>query len=162
MRKFEKISWEQWQKDIGNDRAVYDMHELPKRHTKYSAGYDFRSPISFVLKPGEVRKVPTGVKFMMEEDEMLLLLVRSSMGFNHNVRLTNQVGVFESDYYNNPTNEGHAWISLQNHGIEDFVVQVGDRIGQGIFSKFLVVDGEAPIIETRTGGLGSTNKEEEE
>lgn len=158
MRKFEKISFEQWKKDIGEDKSFYDSFELPRRHTKYSAGYDFVSPISFTLKPGEVKKVPTGVKIRMNSDEMLMLFVRSSMGFKHNVRLTNQVGVFESDYYNNKTNEGHAWMSLQNHGEEDFVVQVGDRIGQGVFSKFLTVDDEELIDNERSGGLGSTDR----
>lgn len=157
MRKFEKISFSQWQKDINDDRKLYDSFELPMRQTKYSAGYDFRSPIAFILKPGEVKKVPTGVKIMMNEDEMLMLTVRSSMGFKYNVRLTNQVGIFEGDYYNNPSNEGHAWISLQNHGDKDFVVNVGDRIGQGIFQKFLTVDDEVEINNTRMGGLGSTD-----
>lgn len=159
-RYFEKISWEQWKKDIGTDKSVYEAHTLPIRATKYSAGYDFKSPIAFVLHPGEIKKVPTGVKFTMNEDEMLMLVVRGSMGFKHNVRLTNQVGIFESDYYNNISNEGHAWISLQNHGTQDYVVQIGDRIGQGIFTKFLIVDNEKEIVEERIGGFGSTNKEE--
>lgn len=159
-RYFEKISWEQWQKDIGKDREVYDNHELPKRQTKYSAGYDFKSPIDFVLHPGDVKKIPTGVKFTMNEDEMLMLFVRGSMGFKHNVRMTNQVGIFERDYFNNVTNEGHAWISLQNHGSEDFIVKIGDRIGQGVFTKFLTVDDEEKIETVRKGGFGSTNKEE--
>lgn len=159
MRKFEKISFEQWKKDIGEDESVYAKHELPKRATKYSAGYDFRSPIDFVLRPGEVKKIPTGVKIDMNEDEMFLIVVRSSMGFKYNVRLTNQVAIFEKDYCNNPSNEGHAWLSLQNHGTDDFVVHVGDRIAQGIFTKFLTVDNEDLIESERTGGIGSTGKE---
>lgn len=74
--------------------------------------------------------------------------------------MTNQVGIFESDYYNNITNEGHAWINLQNHGKEDFVVKVGDRIGQGIFIKFLTIDHEEQIETVRKGGFGSTDEEE--
>lgn len=157
MRKFERISWEQWQKDIGSDKSDYDNLSLPARQTKHSAGYDFYSPIDFVLHPGEIKKVPTGVKFTMNEDEMLMLVVRSSMGFKYNVRMTNQIGIFESDYYNNPINEGHAWFSLQNHGDKDYIVKKGDRIGQGIFVKFLTVDNEEEILSTRNGGLGSTN-----
>lgn len=156
-RYFEKISWEQWQKDIGTDKCVYNQHELPKRQTKYSAGYDFKSPVDFILHPGDVKKIPTGVKFAMNEDEMLMLLVRSSMGFRYNVRLTNQVGIFESDYFNNESNEGHAWVCLQNHGTSDYVVKVGDRICQGIFTKFLTIDNEPEIESERKGGIGSTN-----
>lgn len=156
-RYFEKISWKQWKKDVGDSLEVYVKHELPKRQTKASAGYDFKSPIDFVLHPGEIKKIPTGVKFTMNEDEMLMLVVRSSMGFKHNIRMTNQVGIFESDYYNNENNEGHAWISLQNHGTEDYVVKIGDRIGQGIFINFLTVDDEDTITNIRKGGIGSTN-----
>lgn len=160
MRKFEKISWEQWQKDIGNDINVYNDHELPMRQTKYSAGYDFKSPIDFVIHPGETIKVPTGIKVTMNEGEMFMLVVRSSMGFKWNVRMCNQIGIFERDYYNNETNERHAWLRLQNHGDEDYVVKVGDRIAQGIFTTFLTVDDEEPIENERIGGLGSTNKKE--
>ena len=156
-RYIEKISFEQWQKDIGKDKEVYEKHELPKRQTKYSAGYDFKSPIETTLQPGEIKKIPLGVKVTMNNDEMLMLVVRSSMGFKYNIRMTNQVGIFESDYYNNETNEGHAWISLQNHGTEDYKIKIGDRIGQGIFTKFLIVDNEEPIEMKRKGGVGSTN-----
>lgn len=159
-RYFEKISFEQFKKDICDDKELYDNFSLPKRSTKYSAGYDFFSVCDFILKPGEVVKIPTGVKINMNADEMMMLLVRSSMGFKYNVRMCNQVGIFESDYYNNPTNEGHAWLKLQNEGNEDFVVKKGDAICQGIFTKFLTVDNEREINNIRIGGIGSTNKED--
>ena len=160
MRKFEKISFEQFKKDVCDDRKIYEEYTLPSRSTKYSAGYDFKSIIDFTLKPGECKKIPLGIKIMMNSDEMMLLLVRSSMGFKYNVRACNQVGVFESDYYNNITNEGHAWLKLQNEGEKLFVVKKGDAICQGIFVKFLTVDNEEEIQNVRMGGLGSTNKEE--
>ncbi len=160
MRKFEKISFKQWKKDINTSREEYDSLELPKRQTKYSAGYDFKSPVDCVIHPGEVVKIPTGIKIRMNEDEMMMLVVRSSTGFKYNVRMTNQVGIFESDFYNNETNEGHAMVSLQNEGKEDFVIHKGDRIVQGIFVKFLTVDEEEEITTVRKGSIGSTNKEE--
>jgi len=159
MRKFEKISFNQFKEDVCDDKELYESYILPKRSTKYSAGYDFFAVTEFTLKPGEVLKVPTGVKFSMNEDEMLMLLVRSSQGFKYNVRLCNQVGIFESDYYNNSGNEGHAWLKFQNHGDKDYVVKIGDAIAQGIFTKFLTVDDEEPITNERKGGLGSTTKE---
>lgn len=159
-RYFEKISFEQFKKDVCDDRSLYDTFSLPKRSTKYSAGYDFFSVCDFILKPGEIKKIPTGVKINMNTDEMMMLVVRSSMGFKYNVRMCNQIGIFESDYYNNVTNEGHAWLKLQNEGMEDFIVKKGDAICQGIFTKFLTVDNEEEITNIRIGGFGSTNKEE--
>ena len=72
--------------------------------------------------------------------------------------MTNQVGIIESDYYNNIDNEGHMFVSLQNEGEKDFVVKKGDAYAQGIFVKFLICDDDSAISK-RSGGLGSTNKE---
>lgn len=158
MRKFEKISIEQYNKDL-KGKCEYEDISLPVRSTKHSAGYDFKSPIDFELKPGEIIKVPTGIKACMEEDEYLMLLVRSSMGFKYNVRLCNQVGIVDSDYYNNPDNEGHMFIKIQNEGKETLTINKGDRFAQGIFNKFYLVDNDTATKE-RTGGFGSTGKGE--
>ncbi len=157
-RYFEKISFEQFKKDISDDKELYESYNIPKRSTKYSAGYDFESLFDFVLKPGEIKKIPTGIKVCMNNDEVMFLLVRSSQGFKYNVRMCNQVGVFESDYYNNLDNEGHAWLKLQNHGSKDYVVKKGDKICQGVFTKFLTVDNEENIDNVRTSGIGSTGR----
>jgi len=159
-RFFEKISFEQFKKDVEDNKELYDSYNLPKRSTKYSAGYDFFSLYDFVLHPGEIKKIPTGIKINMGTDEMLMLVVRSSMGFKYNVRMCNQVGIFESDYYNNSDNEGHAWLRLQNEGDSDYIVKKGDAICQGIFTKFLTIDDEEKIMNERQGGLGSTNRED--
>ncbi len=159
MRRFEKISFLQFQKDIDDDKEAYEKYSLPKRMTKESAGYDFVSVCDFTLKPNESKKIPTGIKAEMNEGEVLLLLVRSSMGFRYNVRMCNQVGVIDRDYYNNLENEGHIWIKLQNEGEETYIVKKGDRIAQGIFVSYLTVDQEEDMNKTRTSGLGSTNEE---
>ena len=158
LRGFEKISFPQFNVDISNNKELYNEYNLPTRSTKHSAGYDFWAIEDIVIKSGETVKIPTGVKVYMNTDEMLMLVVRSSMGFNHNVRLCNQVGIIESDYYNNESNEGHIWIRLQNHGDEDFIIKKGDAYIQGIFTKFLVVDNEDKIKTERAGGFGSTSK----
>lgn len=156
MRKFEKISFKQFKKDIIDSKETYNSYNLPVRHTNCSAGYDFESILSFELQPGEIKKIPTGIKVQMNQDEMLMIVVRSSTGFKYNVRMCNQVGIIESDYYNNSSNEGHMWIALQNEGTEVFKVEAGDRVVQGIFVKFLTVDEEEKIDNERNGGLGST------
>ena len=161
MRRFEKISFEQFKKDVVDDIELYNQYLLPKRGTKCAGGYDFYALYDYTLKPGETMKIPTGIKACMEEDEVLLLLDRSSMGFKYNVRFCNQVGVIDADYYNNSNNEGHMWIRIQNEGDKDYVVKKGDGMCQGIFIKYLKVDNEEEINTTRSGGFGSTNKGEE-
>ena len=156
MRKFEKVSIDEFSKYY--DKTLYEEYDLPKRMTSHSAGYDFLAIEGFTIKPGEIKKIPTGYKATFGNDEMLMILVRSSMGFKYNVRMTNQVGIIESDYYNNIDNEGHMFVSLQNEGDRDFVVKKGEGYAQGIFTKFLICDDDITTNE-RQGGLGSTNKE---
>ena len=69
-----------------------------------------------VLKPV---LVPTGIKSYMQEDEYLQLANRSSNPLKHFLVLPNGVGIVDSDYYNNPDNEGHIYFQLLNFGLFD-------------------------------------------
>ena len=142
MRDFEKISFDEFKKDIKDDKILYDSIKLPVRSSKNAAGYDFYLLEDITLKPNEIIKIPTGIKARLMEDEVLLIVVRSSMGFKYNIRLVNQVGVVDSDYYNNESNEGHIFVKLQNEGLETVSFKAGDRFAQGIFMKYLLTDSD--------------------
>lgn len=62
------------------------------------------------------------------------------------------------DYYNNSDNEGHIFIKFFNPTGVDYKINVGDKIAQGIFAKYLEVDDEEEVTSERVGGLGSTGK----
>lgn len=156
-RGFEKISFKQFSIDIKNNEELYNEYNIPRRGTKNSAGYDFLAIEDFTIEPGAIVKIPTGIKAYMKNDEVLMIFVRSSMGFKYNVRLCNQVGIIDSDYYDNEGNEGHIWIALQNEGTKTYEVKKGEAFAQGVFNKFLVADNEDETSHTRKGGLGSTN-----
>lgn len=160
LRKFEKISYSEFVKVFGDNKTLYDDYMLPKRATKNSAGYDFYAIKDYVIKPGEILKIPTGIKVCMSSNEFLMLVVRSSMGFKWNVRLTNQVGIIDSDYYNNESNEGHMYFSLQNEGENEYVIKKGTAYGQGIFLEYKITSDDE-VTSNRVGGLGSTSKEKE-
>ena len=160
MRKFEKVSIEEFSKYY--DESLYEEYDLPKRMTSHSAGYDFFAIEGFTIKPGEIKKIPTGYKATFEPDEVLLIVDRGSMGYKYNVRITNQVIVIDADYYNNSKNEGHMFISLQNEGDKDYVVQKGEGYAQGIFMKYLVCDDDNGTTNKREFGFGSTNKRKKE
>lgn len=159
-RGFEKISEEQLKNDVDCFwyRIYYSDYKLPRRATSKSAGYDFYSLFSFTLLPGEEIKLPTGVKAYMLDDEKLNIRVRSSTGFKYNIRLKNQLGLVDADYYNNPDNEGHIWIALKNEGKKNWTVKKGDAVAQGTFSKYLITDDDNPVKNKRVGGIGSTSK----
>lgn len=157
MRGFEKIKYEQFVIDISDNEKLYNEYNIPKRSTKNSAGYDFESIADLIIAPGEIKKIPTGIKVYMEPDEVLFIFVRSSMGFKYNVRMCNQVGIIDSDYYSNISNDGHIWISLQNEGTKTYEIKKGDKICQGIFNKYLLADNDNNDNNIRTGGIGSTD-----
>ncbi len=161
MRKFEKISFSQFSKDISNSKELYAEYKLPIRKTQYSAGYDFLAIEDINIKPGQIVKVPTGYKVRMQTDEALIIIVRGSIGFKYNVRMCNQVGLIESDYYNNISNEGHMFIALQNEGENELLIKKGEGYAQGVFTKFLLTEDDAAVGH-RKGGFGSTNEREEE
>ena len=151
MRKFEKISFEQFKKDVEDNEELYREFSLPTREMMYSAGYDFYALFDFVIKPGEIKKLPTGVKATMEDDEFLAVVLKSSQGFSYNVRLINQFGVVDKDFYNNPNNEGHIWIGLKNEGNKDYIVSKGDGFAQGIFMKYLLTDDDDKLLKKVRG-----------
>ena len=133
---------------------------LPQRSTKDSAGYDFNSIENITLDPGAKHLFTTGVKAYMGNDEVLSLYIRSSLATKRSLRLVNQTGIIDSDYVDNPENEGHILICFENVGKESVFIKQGEKIAQGIFTKYLVTDDDANTKKTsRVGGFGSTGKQ---
>lgn len=163
--KFEKVSFEQFRKDLAKlnqlDDSVEKIYEnimLPERKTTGSAGYDFFSPISFTLKPGEYITIPTGIRCGIDNNWVLKIYMRSGLGFKYALRLANGTGIIDNDYYGSD-NEGHIMIKLINDSAIQKIVEVkaGDGIAQGIFIPYgLTVDDHTGGI--RNGGFGSTDQ----
>ena len=169
--KFEKVSWTQFQKDyvdtFGEDttidmddvKNIYDDINLPVRATSGSAGYDFKSPINFKLKPGSTIKIPTGIRVKIDDGWVLKCYPRSGLGFKFRLQLNNTVGIIDSDYYDSD-NEGHIFAKLTNDSNEGKTVEVraGDGFMQGIFVEYgITLDDD--VTDVRNGGFGSTTKE---
>lgn len=147
---------------------------LPVRKTNASAGYDFEAAESLIVPSiwkilaervfvGEATGlkatlIPTGIKSYMLDDEYLQLSIRSGTALKTGLILANGVGIVDSDYYNNPDNEGHIMFPVHNLGFRDKLIKKGERIGQGLFLKYLKVDDDVSN-GTRIGGFGSTDKD---
>ena len=134
----------------------YDILKPPTRATKGSAGYDFESPISFELKPGETIKIPTGIRVKINDGWVLKLYPRSGLGFKFRVQMNNTVGIIDSDYYNSD-NEGHIFCKITNDTNEDKTVSVNKGTGfcQGIFVEYGITFDD-DVTDERNGGFGST------
>ena len=141
---------------------------LPVRATKHAAGYDFEAVEDIVIPSiwkqilsGKVLQgikpelVHTGIKAQMESDESLKLFNRSGNP-KLGLILANGVGVVDSDYFENPGNDGHIMFPFFNFWPKDVLIMKSQRIVQGVFEKFLLTEDDAAEAE-RVGGFGSTN-----
>ena len=161
---FEKVSFEQFaaamkaEFDIGEAEAkmMYELIDLPVRATAGSAGYDFKSPVSFRLSPGASVKIPTGIRAKIADGWWLCCAPRSGLGCKFRMQLDNTIGVVDSDYYNSD-NEGHIFAKITNDSREgkDLVVEAGDRFMQTIFIPYGITYSDA-ADGVRNGGWGST------
>lgn len=71
--------------------------------------------------------------------------------------MANSVAVIDSDYYNNPDNEGHLMLPIRNVSRMPYTVKKGDRIAQGIFHQYYKIDDDS-ADDDRIGGIGSTGE----
>lgn len=156
---------------------------MPMRKTKASAGYDIGvihpqvfdylcegmsiekawdkipkvNGCAIVSKPMESASLilPTGIKAYMQNNEVLVMAVRSSSGIKKAIRQANPPSWIDADYYNNPDNDGHIMFAITNDTISfDAPIM---NIAQGIFINYLVADTGNSEYE-RIGGIGSTGQ----
>lgn len=140
---------------VKNDmRKTVGEITLPTRGSSHAMAYDFYASESYSVMPNDIVKVWTDVKAYMQEDECLIINVRSSMGGKF--MLANSAGWIDQDYYSNEGNDGNIGIFLKNISNEVQIINKGDRIAQGAFFQFLVAD-SGNTDNIRTGGFGSTN-----
>lgn len=128
---------------------------LPARATPHAAGFDVRSAEpEFVLDPGEIRLVGTGLVMELPEDIECQVRPRSGLAVRHGVTLPNTPGTIDPDY------RGEVKVPLINLGRESVTIARGERVAQLVFARF-----EAPrVVETDSlddtergsGGFGST------
>ena len=144
MIKFEKVS-----RIEGSDL------KLPERSTSLAAGYDFYNPEEVEIQPNQIKYVKTGIKAIFPETNMLMLCNRSSNPKKKGLVLVNGVGIVDSDYYNNPDNEGEIAFAFMNITSEPVVLAPGEKLGQGIFCRYGITDDDNATGE-RIGGFGST------
>lgn len=149
MRKFEKVS-----------RIEEDIR-MPERATEKSAGYDFFAIEDVEIPPYKLGDKPfnvaTGIKVQMLDDEDLELLNRSSNPEKKNLVIPQSLGLIDADYYNSPKNEGEVFFSFYNLNTQPVSIKKGEKLGQGVFRKYLIVDNDN-AKGVRQGGFGSTGK----
>ena len=155
--RFMKVSEAQYAEAMGaRERMPLGEIPLPRRATAGSAGYDFVSPVEVTVPAGGSALIPTGIRAEMDPGWVLMLFPRSSLGFKHALRLSNTVGVIDSDYAF-AKNEGHIMVKLRNPLDEPVTIGCGERFCQGVFLPYGTAE-EDETFAVRNGGMGSTGK----
>lgn len=129
--------------------------KAPTYGTEGAACFDLYSVEPAYLTRGDKAIVETGVAYEVPEGHVMLVFSRSGMGFNHGVRLSNCVGVIDSDYRDT------VKVALHCDG-SHYAVATGDRVAQAMVipvkqQKFEVVDSLSSTKRGK-GGFGSTGK----
>jgi len=126
------------------------------------SGFDFRADLkeeNITVKSGGRKIIPTGLYFEVPRGYELQVRPRSGLAAKYGITVLNTPGTVDSNY------RGEIKIILINLGEEDFIVENGDRIAQGVISSVLDnVWGELKSVESlnnsnrQDSGFGSTGK----
>ena len=138
-------------------KRLYDSAILPTYGTDGSACFDIYTMLNGDTDYNEPHVYSTGLAFEIPEDHVMLVFSRSGHGFKNDVRLSNCVGVIDSDY------RGELKVKLTcdkiGWGLE---VNAGERIAQGMVIPIQKVQFEEVDALTSTargeGGFGSSGK----
>lgn len=130
---------------------------LPGRATPHAAGYDVRSAeADFVLEPGEIRLVATGLVLEMPPHLECQVRPRSGLAVRHGVTLPNTPGTIDPDY------RGEVKVPLINLGRDPVAIARGDRVAQMVFARFAAPEvlevTDVAATDRGEGGFGSTGR----
>ena len=91
---------------------------------------------NYFNRDGGIKAFKTGIGVEIPEGYELQIRSRSGLAYKNYVTLLNGIGTIDSDY------RGEMQVLLRNCGSEDFVVEPGMRIAQGIVAKYERVEWE--------------------
>ncbi len=131
---------------------------MPVYKTDGASGMDL---IAFIKKPINVKSktsslIPTGLSVAFSKDYEIQIRPRSGLAAKDNVSVLNTPGTIDSDY------RGEIKVIIYNHGINDFIINNGDRIAQMILAPVVKMEleetNDLPDTIRGDGGFGSTGK----
>ena len=141
--------------EITHIRGSEDM-SLPKYMTEHASGMDLSAAVKedTVLKPGEIKLVPTGIQIGIPPGYEGQVRPRSGLALKHGISIVNSPGTIDADY------RGEVGVILVNLGKKDFLIRRGDRIAQLVINKVaranLVYVDKLAKTSRNEGGFGHT------
>jgi dUTP pyrophosphatase len=156
-------------KNFTHDTSTYKIsvgfknesdNQDPEYATSGSSGFDLRANTQtpIILKAGNRAIIPTGLYFELPDNFELQIRPRSGLAAKNGVTVLNTPGTVDADY------RGEVKVILINLSTEDFVINHGDRIAQGVLAtvtsknviNLLKRDNISSNTERGSGGFGST------
>ena len=155
---------------------------LPYKAHKYDAGFDMFANEKRVIKPGEHKKIKTGIAVNIPEGHVGLLTARS--GINHKSHLRGLLGIIDAGYHGDVSvlidnrsklqeeKEFYPSINLKDYQLNYqskysqqhvYEINKGDKIAQLVivpisqFDNIEEVNGFSIQHERGENGFGSTN-----
>ena len=129
---------------------------LPAYQTAGASGLDLLADIpgELILRPGEIKLIPTGVSVKIPEGYEAQIRPRSGLALKHGITMVNTPGTIDSDYC------GVISLIVINLGPEPYTVKRGARMAQMVIHE--VVRAELEEVEElqdtarSSGGFGHT------
>ncbi|AIS52472.1 deoxyuridine 5'-triphosphate nucleotidohydrolase Dut [Thermoanaerobacter kivui] len=129
---------------------------LPQYMSEGAAGMDLYANVKedVVLKPGDIKLIPTGIKIELPKNYEAQIRPRSGLALNYGITLLNTPGTIDSDY------RGEIKLIMINLGKEEFIIKRGQRVAQMVINqitrpKIVEVDNLSET-ERDVGGFGHT------
>lgn len=139
-------------------KKLHERAMIPTFATEGAACFDLYAMVEDSKKVSIYKHSPaiirTGLSFEIPKGHAMMIYSRSGHGFKNDVRLSNCVGVIDSDY------RGEVKVKLASDG-GGFGVSHGDRIAQAMIIPVPAIEGflvsnELSETERGDGGFGST------
>lgn len=130
-----------------------DSGSPPSRQHDDDAGFDLVSEADAILRPGERRLIPTGLRLAIPPGHVGMVCSRSGLAARDGVFVLNAPGIIDPGY------RGEIAVLLANLSDQRFVISAGDRIAQlVIVPTAAVAFVSEPLSDSDRGdgGFGST------
>lgn len=120
---------------------------LPSYITPHSSGMDLRSAVDCLLRKGEIRVIPCGIRIAIPPGYEGQVRARSGLAMK-GIIVPNAPGTIDADY------RGEVKVILANIGEEDFPIKRGDRIAQLVIAPVVRAEWEEGSLDETERGEG--------
>jgi dUTP pyrophosphatase len=126
--------------------------KVPTRAHHDDAGLDLYANEEYMLRPGEIHGVPTGIAMAVSAGSVGLIWGKSGLAFKAGIGVLG--GVIDAQY------RGEIVVIVTNHGAVDYRIEKGSKIAQILIQKVELLETEevAELDDTLrgAGAFGST------